>query len=523
MYWRRSQSRDGVAKPSIQEELGDSTPQALDLSTGRVDCFLRTRNEGCYCLGDAAAVNKLLATSRYAKLMPCIPEEDLYASSIQHPRHPGMTWLLHTKRVPCLTTEKPLDVRCAGVGDIDATVWCCKTCIYNLCRHTPMEIRMPPPALANLLWLGREHVLCQRASLGTRMLSCLGRPVWRKLILGKGDKDEQEKGLGGNSILLAQARPEELATSLPPTAAQLQETFVVLFAHSIEQVAKAQMLVVNRADYAALVRTRSQVCPVYADIPLDEERTQHLPENGVPEQFLACAQHIAETEQVCIASVGPASQPVDVACDAHGAAKPNAEQDQDTEDWEDLDDNILEATKPTDAEQERQTFDTNTAEDVIAVDHSNEPGLLETFAAFQTKLTSLQEAASRVIAVEHRQAQESESSVGTPAELSSVVAAGAIAAAKEQCRTMVLETQELAKKLTKPEFKRMADSFAAHAEACESTSGSPLSMFAPDTWPKMLRGILLRRCCSQHEGTRQERQQHNICAHGGHLRVASRP
>ena len=92
---------------------------------------------------------------------------------------------------------------------------------------------MPPPALANLLWLGREHALCQKASLGTRMLSCLGRPVRRQLILGKGDKEEQEKGIGGNCILLAQARPEELAPSLPPTTEQLQETFVVLFAHNI--------------------------------------------------------------------------------------------------------------------------------------------------------------------------------------------------------------------------------------------------------------------------------------------------
>ena len=120
---------------------------------------------------------------------------------------------------------------------------------------------------------------------------------------------------------------------------------------------------------------------------------------------------------------------------------------------------------------------------MIAVDHSNEPGLLETFSAFQTKLTALQEAASRVLAQEHRQAQEAESSVGTPA-VSSVEAAGAIAAAKEQCHTMVLETQELAKKLTKAEHKRMADTFAEHAEACVSTSGSPLSMFTPETWAK---------------------------------------
>ena len=128
---------------------------------------------------------------------------------------------------------------------------------------------------------------------------------------------------------------------------------------------------------------------------------------------------------MCIASVGPASRPVDVACDSHGAAKPNAAKGDDVEDWEDLDDGSLEATKLTDPEQERQTFDTNTAEDVIAVGHSNEPGIHETFAAFRAKLTALQEAAARVIAAQHRQEVETESSVGTPAEVSSVVAARA--------------------------------------------------------------------------------------------------
>ena len=38
--------------------------------------------------------------------------------------------------------------------------------------------------------------------------------------------------------------------------------------------------------------------------------------------------------------------------------------------------------------------------------------------------------------------------------------------------------------MTKPELKRMADTFVQQAEACGSTSGAPLSMLAPDTWPK---------------------------------------
>ena len=63
-------------------------------------------------------------------------------------------------------------------------------------------------------------------------------------------------------------------------------------------------------------------------------------------------------------------------------------------------------------------------------------------------------------------------------------AACATAAAKEECRVIVLETQELARKLTRSDLKKMADTFAQQEQACISTSGSPLSMFAPETWSK---------------------------------------
>ena len=72
--------------------------------------------------------------------------------------------------------------------------------------------------------------------------------------------------------------------------------------------------------------------------------------------------------------------------------------------------------------------------------------------------------------------------MGTPEDTASVLSAGATAASKEQCRTLVLETQELAKKLTKPELKRMADRIAEHDEAVVSTSGRPLSMLSEETW-----------------------------------------
>ena len=41
------------------------------------------------------------------------------------------------------------------------------------------------------------------------------------------------------------------------------------------------------------------------------------------------------------------------------------------------------AAVPTEAESAKIEFETNTAEDVIAEDHSNNPGRLEIFAAFR--------------------------------------------------------------------------------------------------------------------------------------------
>ena len=180
---------------------------------------------------------------------------------------------------------------------------------------------MPPPALANLLWLGREHILCQQASMGTRMLSCLGRPVWRKLILGRGSKEELEKGIKGNFIFLAQARPHDFAQSLPPKTEELQESFVVLFSRTLDDVKNAQVLTVRREDYLALIRLRRQVCPVYAEVPLNEDQVRRFPEQGVPEELLACAQHLPETENLRVTQVGPATRAAAVPCDAHGAAK----------------------------------------------------------------------------------------------------------------------------------------------------------------------------------------------------------
>ena len=147
-----------------------------------------TRNADVLCVGDAHVADKFLATANYLHKMPLIPPEELYASSVRHPSHPEMTWLLHSRRVPLISIDAPSSAvkpanpedssnsvlkhvtlesangnspeaaehRCVGVGDIDATVWMCPQCVSCLCRPAK-DMNMPPLALASGSWLGWEQ------------------------------------------------------------------------------------------------------------------------------------------------------------------------------------------------------------------------------------------------------------------------------------------------------------------------------------------------------------------------------
>ena len=76
-------------------------------------------------------INQLWGVDHYAKAMPRIPLEELHASSVQHPRHPGYQYNMHARRVvamqysgigcvaepvPAAYLEGPALPRCAGVG-----------------------------------------------------------------------------------------------------------------------------------------------------------------------------------------------------------------------------------------------------------------------------------------------------------------------------------------------------------------------------------------------------------------------
>ena len=167
-----------------------------------------------------------------------------------------MSWLLHTRRVPLLpntrmapqdSAERPVSQhKCAGIGNTDEVAHICYDCATCLCVEDKL-IKMPRFALSNAMWLGRQHPLLQNASLGVRLLLGLGRPCFRKLLLGKGRTDEREAGTTGNHILVSQGAPS-ISEVLPPSSRQLSDSFVAVFGQNKEDLSKCQLLTVSRRD-----------------------------------------------------------------------------------------------------------------------------------------------------------------------------------------------------------------------------------------------------------------------------------
>ena len=117
---------------------------------------------------------------------------------------------------------------------------------------------MPKFALASHMWLGREHTLLQNATTGLRLLLGLGRPCFRKLLLGAGQKEDRQAGTTGNHVLIAHGSPT-LGEVLPPSAQDLSDSFVAVFGQNKDDLTKCQVLTVSRAEYRILAEERCRV------------------------------------------------------------------------------------------------------------------------------------------------------------------------------------------------------------------------------------------------------------------------
>ena len=84
----------------------------------------------------------------------------------------------------------------------------------------------------------------------------------------------------------ANSSAEEIMRALPPSEADVSKYMSVCF--NADKVSRAQLesqkaLIVDLAEYIRCARLRQQVCPVFDDVAIDEERArQQWPEPGVP-------------------------------------------------------------------------------------------------------------------------------------------------------------------------------------------------------------------------------------------------
>ena len=126
---------------------------------------------------------------------------------------------------------------CAGIGDADKDARLCKDCVLALCVRNP---RVPPLALANDLFGGRQHPFYRDITLAMRAALGPGRPLQRIFVLrNRGEDDDTlQKGFSGNIGLVAQPSSDKILGALPPDEKEKPECFNVLFNTKREDVVK---------------------------------------------------------------------------------------------------------------------------------------------------------------------------------------------------------------------------------------------------------------------------------------------
>jgi len=450
------------------------------------------RGEDGFCfLGPAEKIHKLLDVDNYVPVVPCCPLEELHASSVQHPRFPHTRWLLHTKRVPvkqdrqdgspagsaeraeqetartqeaaehmsdtatggAAAPDAAVRPPCAGVGDPEQTAWLCNECAAHLCRPDP---KMPPQALANWNWGGRQHPLYKDLTMATRMLLGLGRAVMRLVLLKPRDKtDEVEKGLVGNTILVAQPAPQQIISALPPSDVEQVSYFNVVYNTGREELGKKAALTVNRAQYLACARIRAARCPLFATISIDEAKAEaHLPTDGVPPGVLEGAVEMHSIEHFAPNLSGPASRQAPFSKSGETA---ETESDAGELEEEDAEERTGGCSREPDALIAEENMN---AEYLIGLDESPEDCSVAKLAAFRAKLRAISEHSRKLATAVRRQVQATDAP-----EAQMEFAADAAAAAADH-RSVCVDLRTLA--------KRMGTSFQEHDGPRERAAGAGL-------------------------------------------------
>ena len=280
----------------------------------------------------------------------------------------------------------------------------------------------------------------------------------RSLYLGRGPRDEVHRGLQGNTMIVAQA--SATYKQVLPDVNNVLGGLIVMFCKSVDDVSKAQALTVQAERYAPAMRRRILVCPTFEDVKLDEEAVaRDLPAAGVPPAFVEHAAPLPEMATMRTTMDGPASR--------HSQFGPNPTEDADEDEDEHRDDASTVATDaPTDtailACQEERT---NEFETVIGINTASEDREVHLFTTMQNKLELLTSEAQKL----------------ARAVKSADVAPTAQVAAQEQCKRIVVDLQDVAKRLQKANPQRLEALVTGHPHptvgALAVPTGAPMDTF----------------------------------------------
>ena len=255
----------------------------------------------------------------------------------------------------------------------------------------------------------------------------------------------------------------------------------MLFCKSVDDVSRAQMLWVDREQYRFMINHRKKVCPVFAEVTVDEAAIDQLPDNAVPDALIEIAQEMPEASQIHTTMHGPANRiamtyrenhddegdTTDDGDDAHLAALPDCGcAHQETEG------NSL----PLDALNENET--------IIGVNEEGCPKPLMLLDAWQKGFQTLNDEAAKFA----QAAIEAEGEGGEKCEAKQAASALKQAACAETVRTTVaVDMIDVAQKLSKSTKKiaelqslialQPEDEEKAPLNALAVPTGKPLSMF----------------------------------------------
>ena len=260
-----------------------------------------------------------------------------------------------------------------------------------------------------------------------KMFLSRGRPFLRKMVLGKGNPSERSEALAGNSILLAQPTPGEIAAVLPPPEEQMSDNLCVIFTTERSDVKRATPLQVSREQYLACAKLRKEQCYAFADVELGDASV--LPRDGVPESLVRDAVSMPEA-QYFEPSFDSVAKPQDA----------SAKVGEDIVEAED-ETPLAEATAAADDIPELQSRSETQALDgqtLLGLDEAHADDPLSQMLLLQKSLQVLTEDCRRTLSRQtayHAAAEKDDKDVA------------AIAGGTQQCKERFVAVQELARRM----------------------------------------------------------------------------